>query len=103
MKAVVKSLFGETEVIVFTSKYISNDNFAIQLMCDEGPYATLTVNLGEKCESNCSYVDTNNCPWAEDFIAEHKLGTKTGKYGYSGYCVYPEYEFNIEELSKYRG
>ena len=45
-----------------------------------------------------AFVDTNNCPWAEEFIQENGLGEFTGIYGNSGFCTYPLYEFNLGKL-----
>ena len=34
-------------------------------------------------------------------ISEYKLGKLTGNIGASGYCNYPEYEFNLAEIEKH--
>ena len=75
------------------TSYYNNGNLAIQLMCDEGPFAMLTVNLNTKLAADEAYVDINNCPWAEAFIEENNLGKDTGKVGFSGFCCYPLYKF----------
>ena len=69
---------------------------------EEGPIATLTVCLpfGGNLKENESYVDINNCPWAGKFIEQYELGEFTGRYGFSGYCTYPLYEFNMDKLQK---
>ena len=77
---------------------------SLQDLCEDGlePYADLTVNLpGYQCENSCAFVDTNNFTQAEKLIAEYKLGKPTGRIGYSGYCVYPEYKFDMDEVRKY--
>ena len=82
----------------FTSYY--NKRLAIEINCEDGePFATLTVNLPDEPEpkANQAYVDTNNCPWAMDFIKENNLGRDTGAVGFSGYCVYPLVEFNVSD------
>ena len=102
MKATVKTFFGQEEVNIEVTTYANNKTLAIQLWCEDGPFATLTVNLPDsQHNAECQYVDTNNCPWAEQFIEEYNLGAFTGYYGFSGFCMYPEYRFNIEELKKY--
>ena len=75
------------------------DNEAQQLM----PYATLTVNLvNEVCEENCAFVDVNNLgPGILEWISTNKLGAPTGRYGKSGFCVYPEIKFNMDEVRKH--
>ena len=101
MKATVKTFCGNTDVTIETANYANNGNLAIQLWCEDGPYATLTVNLNHKCKSNCAFVDTNNCPWAEEFIYRYALGVPTGDMQASGWCIYPEYEFDLDAVNKY--
>lgn len=80
-------------VEVHYNKYL-NDNLAVSVVSAEDgePLATLTVNL-DVLMPGYAFVDTNNCPWAEDFIRENKLGEPTGTTRKSGYCTYPLYEF----------
>ena len=87
-----------TSIII--SKY-GNNNLAIELMEGDEPYATLTKNLHDLGSKKCAYIDTNNCPWAPQFIEKYNLGTDTGLTERSGYCIYPLYEMNLEELEKY--
>lgn len=98
----VESCGVKHNVAVKLNKYIVNDNLAIKLFePDEGPFATITINLGDLPEG-CAYIDTNNCPWATDLIRKYNLGTFTGITTCSGYCTYPLYYMNIDELEKYR-
>ena len=87
--------WGETyDVTVVKTNYNSNGNLAIQLVCDDGsPYGTLTVNLDKKLPNNQAYVDINNMPNAAQFIEENHLGRFLDDFGFSGYCMYPLYEF----------
>lgn len=86
------------------TEYRNNGNLAIQLYSEkEGPFATLTVNLNEKLPKGYAYVDTNNCPWAREFIAENHLGVFTGEYGFSGFCSYPLYRFTEKKETKKTG
>ena len=73
-------------------------------LCEDGlePYADITVNLeGYPTEPDCAFVDTNNFAQAEKLIADYKLGKPTGRVGHSGYCTYPEYRFDMNEIRKY--
>ncbi len=115
------------EVTPIRTEYANNKNLAIQLMGEDGePYAMLTVNLGQtrkrgiKMETtngqfdgrmkvlndtptlpeDMAYVDINNIPNAEEFIAENGLGTNTGIKMVSGFCVYPLYRFNLDKLER---
>lgn len=92
--------FGTYDVSIEISTYYCGDNLAISLITEDGePFAILSVNLPEwTLPNNIAFVDTNNCPWAEKFIADNKLGRPTGMTGTSGYCTYPLYRFYMEKL-----
>lgn len=73
---------------------------ALQLFSkSEGPFATISVNLVDNklTDDKCFFVDTNNCPWAPAFLERYEIAEPTGKFGVSGYCVYPEYKL-IKEV-----
>lgn len=98
--------WGKTyTVAVKEEKYWDNGGLAITMdYFDEEyecwmPFATLTVNLG-RIGYDHAYVDTNNCPWAEEFIAKYGLGKFTGEYGYSGFCAYPLYKFDMDKIEE---
>lgn len=100
----------ETNVAIVLNEYVNGGGLAIELLCtDNGKdyiygedYGTLTVNLtGEDCKKDESYVDTNNMPNAESFIKEYKLGKPTGEMKQSGYCFYPKYKFDMEQVKRY--
>ena len=83
-----------------------NKTLAIRLLCVEGnqvtaPFATLTVNLCQPSYQNDTdaFVDTNNNPFAEEFIEKNKIGMSLDLVGSSGYCLYPLYRFNLEALT----
>ena len=94
------NLYGKTyEIWLSRSKYRNNDTLAVMADYIEGPFAVLTVNLDDPLQDEeYAYIDINNCPWAEDFIVDNDLGTFTGEYGYSGWCEYPLYHFNIDKI-----
>lgn len=94
-KKTVKTPFGKYEVDVVIGKYNTWGNTAVELIEDGMPFATITVNLCDLPE-NLACIDTNNCPWAEDFIKEYDLGKNTGVVIPSGFCKYPVYELNLE-------
>lgn len=95
-------------------RYQADNILAIQLYCldeefgIEEPFATLTVCLdvtrlsNRPVKKNEAFLDTNNCPWAEEFVKKYKLGTPTDMTMRSGYCTYPLYKWDIEELEKYK-
>lgn len=90
--------FGE-HLTLEMLRYGYYDNLALQLYEEDEPYCTLTVNLiplpdGFVC------LDTNNAPWAEDFMTENDLGRPTGEYIHSGFCQYPVYELSEKAMAK---
>lgn len=99
-----KTLFQTyRNVYLFTERYIADNSLFIEIISEEDePIAVITVCLvDESLESNESYIDTNNCPWALDFIQEYQLGEITGRTRQSGYCTYPSVKFNIDKLKQY--
>lgn len=96
----VKTQFGAYDVELRPGKYWDNGGLAIQLFMDTGePFATLTVNL---CRLNWgyAYLDTNNCPWAEDFVKKYGIAEPTGKSCVSGWCEYPLYKFDMKKIGE---
>lgn len=82
------------------SMYVDNHNLYLGLNAIEsGPFANITVNI-DKLPYGQAAVDTNNCSWVEEFIAQHKLGKKTDKTLKSGYCTYPVYEFDMKLIDE---
>ena len=102
----VTTQFGKTRCTMSASKYADRQgHIALQLWCEDGPFATITVNLGGigEFEKNVSAVDTNNCPWAPALIKRLNIGTPTGEYVRSGFCAYPLYTFDLERIREYTG
>lgn len=95
----VKTFYGEYEVSIETARYV-NGNLAIQLYDKEDgcPFASVTTNLDTILAENWAFIDTNNCPWAEDFLTEYDLGKPTGYAMPSGFCIYPIWEIDIDKL-----
>ena len=101
MKKLSLTAWGSTFELWCKVAEYQNHSLAIQLRCEEGAFACLTVNLQDGvARGEYAYVDTNNCPWAPAFIAEHKLGVPTGILGFSGCCSYPLYRFNTKKLKE---
>lgn len=104
----VKTLYGEYEVSLEVAYYM-NGNLAIQLYDKEDgcPFAIITTNTDVVLESpndgitEFALIDTNNCPWAEDFLKSYHLGWNTGEYVPSGFCEYPIWELDAEALKHY--
>ena len=100
----LKTMWGtEVDVKLRLSKYTQNNNLAIWLdVYDEGEYAgpwsSLTVNLGEDLALDRAYIDVNNNgEGIVDWLTSLGLGEVVG-YGYSGFCKYPLFQFNVLRL-----
>ena len=88
------------------NQYADNCHIALSVWSyEEGPIADLTVNIGDTrfYSENCGFVDTNNFPDGIALIEQLGIGKPTGIIGYSGFCSYPLYEFNLEAIEKYTG
>lgn len=90
----------EYEVTLHKTSYLYGGGLSIIMNCEEGPYASLTVNIpGVTLDENEVVIDINNLPEAEDFIRNNNLGRFTGRYVVSGYCEYPIYKMNEDIYS----
>jgi hypothetical protein len=63
------------------------------------PYTVVTVNLpGCDRRAGCQFVDTNNNgDDILDWLESNGFGKRTGNYGRSGFCAYPEFNFYAGE------
>ena len=82
-------------------KYSRNNNTAISLDCNEGKFATITVNFNENLDEGMAYLDTNNCPWVEDIVKKYCLGEPTCEYKQSGFCIYPLYKLDLQTIKEF--
>lgn len=78
-------------------------NEAIEIWNNEdGPIARITVCIaGSGLAEDETVIDTNNCPWAMEFIKQHGFGQATGRMVKSGYCTYPVVKLDIEKIGEY--
>ena len=104
----IETFFGTYNCKLSMQKYSNNGNTAIRILSKNEefdfwePFAMLTVNF-KKLSEDYAYLDTNNCPWAEELMEEYNLGEPTDIFEMSGWCVYPMYKLNLEEIQKYIG
>lgn len=87
-------------VYLQVGKYLEDNSVAIHVWNrQDGPIATITVCLCDRSLGEGeAYVDTNNCPWAVDFIEQEGLGKRTSRMRRSGYCTYPVVKFDMQKL-----
>lgn len=102
------NMYGnDYKIRLIKETYVNNEHLAVFVVSedeygDEEPFTNLTVNLQTApIPDNCAFIDTNNNPWAEEFLVENNIAEPTGVYGSSGFCRYPLYEFNLSKIDKY--
>ncbi len=64
-------------------------------------YRTYHGMTGSMLAEDETVLDTNNCPWAVEFVESNGLGENTGRTVRSGYCVYPVVKLNVEKIGEY--
>lgn len=99
--------YGNNHPISFSlDTYSNNGNLYVGLVTHEEGYperwSDLTVNLNVKCQKNCAFIDVNNngmeiIPWLE----ANGIGKLKHRVEFSGYCMYPEFEFDMKKLAQY--
>lgn len=107
MKTLILYKYGKEHPITFhLDSYLQNGNLYVGLIThEEGypePWSDLTVNLGVKCKENCAFIDiNNNGREIIDWLVDNGLGVLTEYIMPSGFCEYPEFEFNMDKLMQY--
>ena len=78
-----------------------NGRLAIFAECDGAPYGRATVNLPDAwlTGDRCAFMDTNNSRALVDRIEELGIAEWTFAQACSGYCTYPEFQFDEEWLA----
>ena len=103
----IETFFGTFDCKLSVNKYTNNGNTAIQIFSKNEefdfwePFAMLTVNLDKKLDEGYAYLDINSFREAEAFVIKNNLGEFAEDYGFSGFCVYPLFKLNMEEIQKY--
>lgn len=107
MSRLTLNAWGKEHPITFRlDHYADNNNLYVGMVTHEDgyaePWSDLTVNLDVKCAEDCAFIDTNNnSDRIVEWLITNRLATLTGGMRSSGFCVYPEMKFNMEELMKY--
>ena len=99
----VSTSFSTYNQCYLTVGKYNNNHVAIQIMCEEGPLATMTVNHEKLAcfDDNWSCVDVNNAPFVEDLIKDLGIGHFTGYRLLSGWVKYPVYNFDMQKINEY--
>ena len=107
MKTLTLYKYGKAHPMSFEiHHYYNNGNLYVGLITHENgypePWQNLTVNIDVKCNPNCEFIDTNNNgSEIVEWLFSNGFGHFTGNMELSGFCVYPEFEFNMDMLKKY--
>lgn len=93
----------EKSTALLVGSYVDSYFEGIEIWNNEdGPIARITVCIaGSGLAEDKTVIDTNNCPWAMEFIKQHGLGQATGRMVRSGYCTYPVVKLDIEKIGEY--
>lgn len=88
---------GEKKRVWFERDEYMNGNLALELWCNEGPYTTVTTNLG-KLEDGLAAVDTNNNFGIDRWLRKRGIAKPTTILRCSGFCVYPVMRFDLSKI-----
>lgn len=95
---------GENDCYLVRDEYLYGGGLSLRInSLEAGPMAYLTVNLVQDLphRDKRAYLDINNNPWAEELVTQLGIARPMGKFRRSGLCIYPLYEFDMGETSKY--
>lgn len=83
--------------------YLNNQHVALDIFCEDGPFAGLTVNIDgiERFPKNFSCIDTNDFPQGTMLAERLGIGKPTEYALRSGFCTYPVYEFDMDKIKEY--
>lgn len=96
-------IYCNNDVIPSFSKY-ENGRIKLELLQEEERFVftKVTVNLkDELTDSNCAFIDTNQCINILSFLEKNKMGILTGKTGKSSLFTYPEFRFDEKIIKKF--
>ena len=93
---IINFLGSPTSIELVEHRYADNGRLAIQAVCDEGPFGTLTVNLPEVSlaeDEVCIKVWSENSAWVPQVLAQlPDRFIPTGRYVSTGFVKAPIYK-----------
>ena len=94
---------GEKYKLVPVKREYSDKSLAIALVdLEDGEvFSYLTTKLDGYTSNgqDCAFLDGNSSKTTLKVIEKLNLGTPTGRVGFSGFCKYNEYRFDLEKLA----
>lgn len=95
--------YGDTyKVWLGSSQYTSNGKLAVIMFDDVEEFTDVSVNIHDTYHipsSDMAFIDTNNNPWLEEFLQKNRIAEPMGVHGFSGFCAYPLYRFDLSKLT----
>ena len=89
----------KTRVWFERDTYANNNALYIGMMCKDGPYSDVTVNLPNyRIGKNDAFVDTNNNPGIDKWLYKRGIAKPSLVLGISGWCAYPMMRFNMDKI-----
>ena len=107
MKTLAMRRHGKEYAITFEiNHYLQNGNLYVGMLTREdnhpAMYGNLTVNLSVPCKANRAFIDVNNHGLGIiEWLLDNNLGHLTAREKVSGFCSYPEFEFDMDVLMQY--
>ena len=91
------------DYIIETTTYSNNDSLALMMYPDGCPddFTVLSVNLGNDMlqdKEHC-FIDSNNCPFAEELLLDLGIAEITFINQRSGFCTYPLLRINLDKFT----
>lgn len=84
-------------------EYLVDKTLAVSAICEnEEPWTMVTINIGEEpLNEKCAFVkDYAENEGMANFLVKNKIAKPTGRMFPSGFVMIPEYEFDLNKLSK---
>ena len=96
-----KFTFTEGDFCIYIGKYEDGGDTALLLYKKNGNGFTYCADITRNIDFR-SCLDTNNFPEVKKLFKDMEFGEDTGFTFRSGFCQYPIYVFNLENLKKYQ-
>lgn len=94
----IEAVREEQNCLFKFTNYVDNNSLALIQVDDKGNLEdVITVNIHDANLKNkyCQFIDTNNQPDdIVEWLEQNGFGHPTHNFEHSGFCIYPEFEFD---------
>lgn len=98
-----KFQFQGEDYIIETTTYSNNDTLALMMYPDGCPddFTVLSVNLNNDMmqDNEHCFIDSNNCPYAEEMLLNLGIAETTFINQRSGFCTYPLLRIYLDKFN----